>query len=69
VLLCSLLHQSINTWTDLLAPLVPPADQVLNQWLGLGVQVVVVASVIIVFGARQLAHAPGALESKAFAHA
>ena len=52
MLLCSLLHQSINTWTDLLAPVVPPADQVLNQWLGLGLQVVVAAGLVIVFGCR-----------------
>jgi membrane protease YdiL (CAAX protease family) len=69
VLLCSLLHQSINTWTDLLAPVVPPADQVLNQWLGLGVHVVVAAGLVVVFGASQLAHPPGALDSKAFPRA
>jgi uncharacterized protein len=69
VLLCSLLHQSINTWTDLLAPLVPPADQVLNQWLGLGLQVVVAAGLVIVFGAGQLAPGAGALGSKAVVHA
>jgi uncharacterized protein len=69
VLLCSLLHQSINTWTDLLAPLVPSADQVLNQWLGLGVQVAVAVGMVTVFGASQLAPTPGARDGKAVAHA
>jgi membrane protease YdiL (CAAX protease family) len=69
VLLCSLLHQSINTWTDLLAPLVPPADQVLNQRLGLGLDLAVVLVLVIIVGASRLAHTPGALDSEAVAHA
>jgi len=56
VLLCMLLHQSINTWTDLLAPIVPAADQASNQWLGLGLNLLLVAGLIIVFGASRLAH-------------
>ena len=56
VLLCMLLHQSINTWTDLLAPTVPAADQAINQWLGLGLNLLLVGGLIIVLGASRLAY-------------
>ncbi len=54
VLLCMLLHQSINTWTDVLAPAVPTSDRAINQWLGLALNLIVVAVVVLVFGAKRL---------------
>ncbi len=56
VLLCGLLHQSINVWTDILAPsaAASPADQAVNQWLGLGLNLFIAALVVVVFGSRRL---------------
>src|SRR5438067_7096331 len=56
VLLCGLLHQSINVWTDILAPsaAVAPADQAVNQWLALGLNLLIAALVVVVFGGRRL---------------
>jgi len=56
VLLCGLLHQSINVWTDILAPsaAASQADQVVNQWLGLGLNLLIAALVVVVFGGRRL---------------
>jgi len=56
VLLCSILHQSINTWTDMLAPLAPPADQAINQWLGLALNILLVTGLVIELGARRRPH-------------
>src|SRR5438477_3547141 len=60
VLLCGLLHQSINVWTDILAPsaAASPADQAVNQWLGRGLNLLVAAVVIVVFGGRRLSRRP-----------
>ena len=60
VLLCGLLHQSINVWTDILAPsaAAAPADQAVNQWLGLGLNLFIAALVVVVFGGRRLSRRP-----------
>ena len=60
VLLCGLLHQSMNVWTDILAPsaAAAPADQVVNQWLGLGLNLFIAALVVVVFGGRRLSRRP-----------
>ncbi len=60
VLLCGLLHQSINVWTDILAPsaAAAPADQAVNQWLGLGLNLFIAALVVVVFGGRRLSRHP-----------
>jgi uncharacterized protein len=57
VLLCGLLHQSINVWTDVLGPTAaaaPPADQAVNQWLGLGLNLLIATLIVVVFGTRHL---------------
>jgi len=54
VLLCTMLHQSIDTWTDVLAPAVPSSDQAINHWLGLALNLIIVAVIVLVFGARRL---------------
>jgi uncharacterized protein len=48
VLLCGLLHQSINVWTDILGPTAAavPADLAVNQWLGLGLNLFIAALVL-----------------------
>src|SRR5438067_1847088 len=61
VLLCGLLHQRINVWTDVLGPSAAalPADQVVNHWLGLGLNVFIAVLLIVVFGAGRLSrHRP-----------
>lgn len=64
VLLCTILHQSINTWTDILAPLVPSTDQAINQWLGLGLNSLLVGVLVVIFGAARLAHLAPAIEGQ-----
>jgi len=64
VLLCTILHQSINTWADMLAPLVPSADQAINQWLGLGLNCLLVGVLVVIFGATRLAHLAPAIEGQ-----
>jgi CAAX protease family protein len=67
VLLCGLLHQSINVWTDILGPsaAASPADQPVNQWLGLGLNLSIVVLLIVVFGGRHLSRHTSARVSAA----
>jgi membrane protease YdiL (CAAX protease family) len=58
VLLCMVLHQSINTLTDVLGPTIPTADQLIFQWLFNGLYLGVAAMVVLMFGPARLSHAP-----------
>ena len=50
-------HQSINTLTDVLSPSIPAADQVIVQWLFDGLYLGVAAVLVAVFGPARLSHA------------